>query len=123
MKIGLVGFPGTGKTTVFNALTGLEAETGYGATRGRTNLGVVKVPDGRIDALKRLYNPKKTTYAEITFADVAADPSVVRLAGSTPRPWPPCARWMRSATSCAGSPGLPARRPTRSRRQPPSRGR
>lgn len=74
MKIGLVGFPGTGKTTVFNALTGLTAETGYGATRGRTNLGVVKVPDGRIDALKRLYNPKKTTYAEITFADVAADP-------------------------------------------------
>jgi len=74
VKIGLVGFPGAGKTTVFNALTGLGAETGYRASRGRTNLGVVKVPDPRVDALARLFKPKKTTYAEITFADVAADP-------------------------------------------------
>jgi GTP-binding protein YchF len=72
MKIGLVGFPGAGKTTVFNALTGLSAETGFGATRGKTNLGVVKVPDTRVDALAKLYSPKKTTYAEITFSDVAA---------------------------------------------------
>jgi GTP-binding protein YchF len=71
MKIGLVGFPGCGKTTVFNALTGLAAETGYGATRGKTNLGVVKVPDMRVDALSQLFNPKKTTYAEIAFCDVA----------------------------------------------------
>jgi ribosome-binding ATPase len=71
MKIGLVGFPGSGKTTVFNALTGLSAETGYGAARGKTNLGVVKVPDARVDALAKLYSPKKTTYAEITFCDVA----------------------------------------------------
>jgi hypothetical protein len=74
MKIGLVGFPSAGKTTVFNALTGLAAETGYRAARGRTNLGVVKVPDPRVDALARLFKPKKVTYAEITFADVAADP-------------------------------------------------
>jgi ribosome-binding ATPase len=72
MKIGLVGFPASGKTTVFNALTGLAAETGYGAARGKTNLGVVKVPDARVDALSELYTPKKTTYAEITFNDVAA---------------------------------------------------
>ena len=72
MKIGLVGFPGSGKTTVFNALTGLSAETGYGATRGKTNLGAVKVPDARVDALTKLYSPKKTVYAEITFCDVAA---------------------------------------------------
>jgi ribosome-binding ATPase len=72
MKIGLVGFPGSGKTTVFNALTGLSAETGMGAARGKTNLGVVKVPDPRVDALTRLYSPKKKTYAEITFSDVAA---------------------------------------------------
>ena len=71
MKIGLVGFPGCGKTTVFNALTGLAAETGYGAARGKTNLGVVKVPDARVDALAELFNPKKTVYAEITFCDVA----------------------------------------------------
>jgi GTP-binding protein YchF len=75
MRIGLVGFPGSGKTTVFNALTGLSAETGYGAARGKTNLGVVKVPDARVDALSNLYKPKKTTYAEIAFSDVAAAPA------------------------------------------------
>src|SRR5262245_58616298 len=72
MKLGLVGFPASGETTVFNALTGLGAETGYGAGRGKTNLGVVKVPDKRVDALAALFRPKKTTYAEIAFSDVAA---------------------------------------------------
>jgi hypothetical protein len=71
MRIGLVGFPGSGKTTVFNALTGLAAETGYGAARGKTNLGVVKVPDARVDALAKIFKPKKSVYAEITFCDVA----------------------------------------------------
>jgi hypothetical protein len=75
MKIGLVGFPGSGKTTVFNALTGQSAETGYGASRGKTNLGVIKVPDARVDALTKLFSPKKTTYAEIAFVDVAAGAS------------------------------------------------
>ncbi|MGI5865242.1 MAG: redox-regulated ATPase YchF [Myxococcales bacterium] len=72
MKIGLVGFPGSGKTTVFNAITGLSAETGMGASRGKTNLGVVKVPDPRIDKLAEIYKPKKKTYAEVTFSDIAA---------------------------------------------------
>jgi GTP-binding protein YchF len=72
MKVGLVGFPGSGKTTVFNALTGLSAETGFGAARGKTNLGTVKVPDDRVKALTGLYRPKKSTLAEITFCDVAA---------------------------------------------------
>jgi GTP-binding protein YchF len=75
MKIGLVGFPGTGKTTVFNALTGLSAETGYGAARGKTNLGAVKVPDARVAALSAMYKTKKTTYAEIAFSDVAGAPA------------------------------------------------
>src|SRR5947207_2775536 len=75
MKIGLVGFPGSGKTTVWAALTGLPADTGYGAARGKTNLGVVKVPDARVEALTRLYSPKKTTLAEIAFSDVAAAPA------------------------------------------------
>ncbi len=70
MKIGLVGFPGSGKTTVFNALTGLSAETGFGAARGKTNLGTVHVPDERVTALAELFKPKKTTFAEITFSDV-----------------------------------------------------
>src|SRR5436190_21332111 len=82
MKIGLVGFPGSGKTTVSHALTGQTAETGYGATRGKTNLGTVKVPDARVDALARLYAPKKTTYAEIVFSDVAAAPAGGQKSGS-----------------------------------------
>jgi GTP-binding protein YchF len=72
MKIGLVGFPGAGKSTVFNALTGLSAETGFGAKAGKTNVGVVKVPDARVEALAELYDPKKKTLAEIVFSDVAA---------------------------------------------------
>ncbi len=70
MKIGLVGFPGSGKSTVFNALTGMAVETGYHAHPGKQVLGTVKVPDPRVDALARLFEPKKTTYAEITFTDV-----------------------------------------------------
>ena len=54
VKIGLVGYPGTGKSTVFGALTGLDVETGYGRA-DKANLGVVKVPDPRVDALSRLY--------------------------------------------------------------------
>ncbi len=68
MKIGLVGFPGSGKSTVFGALTGLAVRTGYGA--GKSNVGVVKVPDPRVDAMSALFKPKKTTYAEIAFSDL-----------------------------------------------------
>ena len=71
MKIGLVGYPGSGKSTVFGALTGIAVETGYGGGE-KANVGVVKVPDARVDALATLYAPKKTTYAEITFTDLAA---------------------------------------------------
>jgi ribosome-binding ATPase len=67
MRVGLVGLPGSGKTTVFGALTGL-----HGA-HGRANLGVVKVPDPRVDRLSRICQPKKTTYAEIAFADLPAE--------------------------------------------------
>jgi len=75
MKIGLVGFPGSGKTTVFNALTGLAAGTGFSSARGKTNLGTVKVPDERVGALANIFHPKKTTLAEITFSYVAGSGS------------------------------------------------
>jgi len=65
-----VGFAGSGKTTVFNSLTSLAAPTGFG---GEVRLGTVKVPDDRIDALSRIYQPKKTTYAEIVFADIPGE--------------------------------------------------
>src|SRR5512134_4103494 len=70
MKVGLVGFAGSGKTTVFNTMTGLAVPTGYG---GELRLGTVKVPDERIDALSRIFKPKKTTYAEIVFCDVPGE--------------------------------------------------
>lgn len=70
MKIGLVGFAGSGKTTVFNAMTGLDVPVGFG---GEVRLGSVRVPDPRIDALARIFSPKKTTYAEITFCDIPGE--------------------------------------------------
>ena len=70
MKVGLVGFAGSGKTTVFNTMTGLAVPTGFG---GELRLGTVKVPDERIDVLSRIFKPKKTTYAEIVFCDVPGE--------------------------------------------------
>jgi GTP-binding protein YchF len=68
MKAGLVGYSQSGKTTLFNALTGLHKASVPG--RGQVNLGAIKVPDPRIDALSALFHPKKTTYAEMRFVDV-----------------------------------------------------
>lgn len=70
MKIGLVGFAGSGKTTVFNAMTGLHVPVGFG---GEVRLGTVWVPDPRIDTLSKIYSPRKTTYAEMTFCDIPGE--------------------------------------------------
>jgi len=70
MKIGLVGFAGSGKTTVFNSMTGLDAPVGFG---GETRLGAARVPDERIDRLSAIFSPKKTTYAEMSFADIPGE--------------------------------------------------
>jgi hypothetical protein len=70
VKIGLVGFAGSGKTTVFNTMTGLDVPVGYG---GEVRLGTVRVPDRRIDELSRIFSPKKTTYAEMSFCDVPGE--------------------------------------------------
>lgn len=70
MRIGLVGFAGSGKTTVFNTMTGLAVPVGYG---GELRIGTVRVPDARIDKLSKIFSPKKTTYAEITFSDVPGE--------------------------------------------------
>lgn len=68
MQAGLVGYAQSGKTTLFNALTGLHK--GGHAARGTVNLGAIKVPDARVDALSAIFKPKKTTYAEMRFVDV-----------------------------------------------------
>ena len=69
MKVGLIGHRGAGKTTVFNMLTGLQAQVGGYGGKEEIHLGVIKVPDVRIDKLSQIYKPKKTTYAEIRFTD------------------------------------------------------
>lgn len=80
MKIGLVGFAGSGKTTVFNTMTGLDAPVGFG---GELRLGTVRVPDERIDALSAIFSPKKTTYAEMIFCDVPGEHGAGKLGLST----------------------------------------
>jgi len=69
MKVGLIGHRGAGKTTIFNMLTGLQAQVGGFGGKEEIHLGVIKVPDARIDRLSEIYKPKKTTYAEIRFTD------------------------------------------------------
>ncbi len=84
MKIGIVGLPGSGKTTVFNALTGSAAElSAYGASSRDPNLAVVKVPDPRLDTLSAMYKPKKTTPAQIQYVDVAGALSARENKGGT----------------------------------------
>ena len=72
MKIGIIGLPNSGKTTVFNALTGGSAETAaYSSGSLEPNLATVKVPDARLHVLTTMYKPKKTTFADVQYIDVA----------------------------------------------------
>lgn len=71
MEIGIFGLPLSGKTTLFNLLTGTHAETGFSTGKKKANLGVSRVPDARLDKLSAIWNPKKTTYATIRYVDVA----------------------------------------------------
>ncbi len=75
MIIGIVGLPNSGKTTLFNALTGAEAETAsYAQTGAEPNVGMVKVPDSRVDRLSEVYQPKKTTHAVVEYIDLPGLP-------------------------------------------------
>ena len=72
MKIGLVGLPKSGKTSLFNLLTGASVATShYGGPRGEMHTGVARVPDERVDRLSALFKPKKTTYASFEVVDLA----------------------------------------------------
>jgi ribosome-binding ATPase len=83
MKIGLIGHRGAGKTTVFNMLTGLQAQVGGYGGKEEVHLGVIKVPDSRVDRLSQVFKPKKTTYAEIRFTDFPASQSDDDLKGNS----------------------------------------
>jgi ribosome-binding ATPase len=74
VQIAIIGLPASGKTTVFNTLTGGHAETGgYG---GMTlHVGVVKVPDERLERLAEIFSPKKVVHADVTYVDLPAPPA------------------------------------------------
>ncbi len=67
MKIGLLGLPRSGKTTVFNALTKAEAPMVHSNGKAEPNLAVIRVPDERVDRLSEMYDPRKTVYATVEF--------------------------------------------------------
>jgi ribosome-binding ATPase len=83
MKVGLIGHRGAGKTTVFNMLTGLQAQVGGYGGKEEIHLGVIKVPDARVDKLSQVFKPKKTTYAEIRFTDFPASQNDDELKGNS----------------------------------------
>src|SRR5512133_390678 len=70
MKLGIIGLPQSGKTTLFNALTRATQPTGI-TGKIEVHTAVVDVPDGRVDKLSVLFQPKKTIYAKVTYADIA----------------------------------------------------
>lgn len=71
MKAGIIGLPSVGKTTIFNVLTQGKAAAGPAAGRRlEPNVGIVKVPDARLDFLSSKFNPEKTTLATVEFVDV-----------------------------------------------------
>src|SRR5213080_2042308 len=72
MKIGLIGLAKTGKTTLFNLLTGSTVATArYDSGRAELHTGVARVPDPRVDRLSAIFKPKKTTYATFEVVDLA----------------------------------------------------
>ena len=71
MKLGIIGLPQSGKTTIFNALTRGNTPTTASAGRFEVHTAVVEVPDPRVDKLSAMFKPKKTIYAKVTYADIA----------------------------------------------------
>lgn len=71
MRLGIIGLPQSGKTTLFNAFTRGTQPTGVSAGRIEVHTAVVDVPDPRVDVLSKMFNPKKTIYAKVTYADIA----------------------------------------------------
>ena len=71
MRLGIIGLPQSGKTTIFNALTRGHQPLTTSGGRFDVHTGVVDVPDGRVDRLSEMFKPKKTIYAKVTYADIA----------------------------------------------------
>ena len=74
MEIGVIGLTSSGKTTLFNAITGGHAEVGtYGSSRAEVHVGISRVRDNRLDTLKHIFKPQKTVPIDIKFWDIPAD--------------------------------------------------
>ncbi len=71
MRLGIIGLPQSGKTTVFNALTRGNQPTTMSGGRIEVHTGVVDVPDPRVDRLSEMFHPERTIYAKVTYADIA----------------------------------------------------
>lgn len=71
MRLGIIGLPQSGKTTLFNALTRGTQPTGISAGRIEVHTAVLDVPDPRVDRLSAMFKPKKTIYAKVTYSDIA----------------------------------------------------
>ncbi len=71
MRLGIIGLPQTGKTTLFNALTRGTQPTGAASGKMEMHTAVVDVPDQRVDVLSGMFKPKKTIYAKVTYVDIA----------------------------------------------------
>ena len=85
MQIAIVGLAGSGKTTVFNTLTRGHAETGgFGGLT--VNVGVVKVPDERLERLTALFKPRREVPADVTYIDLPAPPSATEAGGANDLP-------------------------------------
>src|SRR5215475_12220050 len=72
MKTGIIGLPQVGKTSLFKILTKAKLEAGGYSNPKEAHIGIAKVPDDRLEKLAALYQPKKTIYATVEYADVAA---------------------------------------------------
>jgi len=71
LKFGIIGLPQSGKTTIFNAISGAHASVGDYSTSKAANIAVVKIPDPRIDRLVEIFQPRKISHAEVEYIDIA----------------------------------------------------
>ncbi len=71
MRLGIIGLPQSGKTTIFNALTRGDQPVTMSGGRIEIRTAVVDVPDPRVERLVELFHPQKTSFAKVTYADIA----------------------------------------------------
>jgi GTP-binding protein YchF len=84
MEVGIIGLPQSGKTTLFNALTGLAVDLGYAGGRKGANRGVAQVPDARLERLSALFKPRRTVHATVNYVDLGGLSGEGRRSGGFP---------------------------------------